>query len=97
MNNIFSSIKSVPSKPFYIFFSLSSAAELAKATIVFDNGASVSKEFGALTVASSMHYGRFPGHTYVVLDKEGVVRYVLDDPQMAIRNDQIINELSKIN
>ncbi|MBI4101358.1 MAG: redoxin domain-containing protein, partial [Candidatus Nealsonbacteria bacterium] len=71
--------------------------ELAKATVVFDNGASVSNKFGMLKTASSMHYGAFPGHTYVLMDKEGLVRHVFDDPNMALHNDQLSAELKKLN
>lgn len=71
--------------------------ELAEAIIVFDKNAEISKKFGMLTVASSMHYGSFPGHTYMIIDKEGVVRYVFDDPDMGIRNDQLVAEIAKIN
>ena len=71
--------------------------ELAEATVVFDKDAMISKQLGVLTTASSMHYGLFPGHTYVVIDKEGIIRYVFDDPNMGIRNDQLAAELSKLN
>ena len=71
--------------------------ELAQATVVFDNGASVSKAFGALSLSSSMHPGSLPGHTYAVIDKEGIVRYVFDDPNMGIRNDQLMEEIAKFN
>lgn len=71
--------------------------ELALATVVFDNGAVVSNQFGALSTPSSMHPGSLPGHTYIVIDKEGMVRYVFDDPNMGIRNDQLIEELKKLN
>ena len=71
--------------------------ELAQATVVFDPGGTVAKQYGMLTVASSMHYGQFPGHSYVVIDKEGIVRYVFDDPNMGIRNDQLVVELDKLN
>lgn len=70
--------------------------ELAQATVVFDRGAAVSNSFGALTTPSSMHYGRLPGHTYVVIDKNGVVRYVYDDPTMAINNDRLLVEIQRI-
>lgn len=70
--------------------------ELSKAKIVFDFDRSVSSNFGMLTVPSSMHYGSFPGHTYLVIDREGVVRYALDDPRMAINNNLIYDELQKI-
>lgn len=70
--------------------------ELAQATVVFDDNASVSKKFGVLATPSSMHPGLFPGHTYVAIDKEGIIRYVFDDPDMGIRNDELVVELKKL-
>ena len=69
--------------------------ELGIATVVFDKNAAVSKSFGMLTVPSSMHYGSLPGHSYVVIDKEGIVKHVYDDPSMAIHNDALANELAR--
>lgn len=71
--------------------------ELAEATVVFDKDATVSKQFGMLTTASSMHYGSLPGHSYVIIDKEGVVRHMFDDPNMAIHNDQLAAEIARLN
>ena len=71
---------------------------LAKANTMFDAGAMASQRLGMLTTASSMHRGSLPGHTYLLIDKEGIVRYVFDDPNMAIANDVLfikINELEK--
>lgn len=70
--------------------------ELAQATVVFDTGATVARTFGVLTTPSSMHVGSRPGHTYVLIDKEGNVRYIFDDPQMGIRNDQLVAEIAKL-
>ncbi len=70
--------------------------DLAKAAVVFDAGGSVSREFGVLSTPSSMHPGSLPGHTYVLLDKDGVVRYVLDDPSMSVRNDELWTEVAKL-
>ena len=70
--------------------------ELAQATVVFDKDAGVSKNFGILSTPSSMHPGSFPGHTFVIIDKEGVIRYVFDDPNMGIRNDQLWSEVTKL-
>lgn len=70
--------------------------DLAKAIIVFDEDARISEKYGVLKVASSMHYGVYPGHTYVLIDKEGIVRYIFDDPNMAIHNDKLLNEISKL-
>jgi len=76
---------------------LAKAPQLDETNIMFDKNGSVSKALGMLKAASSMHAGSFPGHTYVVLDKEGIVRHVFDDPSMAIHNDQLINEIDKLN
>lgn len=75
---------------------VSKAPNLAKATVLFDTGGVVSNKFGTLNAPSSMHPGSLPGHTYLLVDKKGIVRYVFDDPQMAIRNDQLITEIAKI-
>lgn len=70
--------------------------ELASANILFDTDRSVSRRFAMLTANSSMHFGSLPGHTYVLIDKKGVVRYVYDDPRMAINNDMIAAEVGKL-
>ncbi|MEK7548000.1 MAG: peroxiredoxin family protein [Patescibacteria group bacterium] len=71
--------------------------ELAAATVVFDKNATISNKFGVLTLASSMHYGSLPGHTFIIIDKAGTIRYVFDDPQMGIRNNQLATEIEKLN
>lgn len=68
---------------------------LAKATILFDTDRTVSQAYGVLNLPSSMHRGQFPGHSYVIMDKNGIVRYVLDDPNMAIGNDNLITQISR--
>ena len=70
--------------------------ELAEATVVFDKDAAISNKFSMLKTASSMHYGSLPGHTFVVIDKEGVIRHIFDDPNMSIHNDQLAAELNKL-
>ena len=67
-----------------------------KANIVFDKGGQISRLFGTLTATSSMRNGTSPGHTYILIDKQGIVRYVYDDPSMAVRNDQIFSEVEKL-
>ena len=71
--------------------------ELAKATTMFDSGANASRQLGMLTTNSSMHRGSLPGHTYVVVDKDGIVRFVFDDPNMAIANDMLFNKIGELN
>lgn len=70
--------------------------KFSNAEILFDTTGSVSSDYGVLFVKSSMHPGRFPGHTYFIIDKDGIVRYTFDDPSMAVRNDLIFSNLSKI-
>lgn len=69
-------------------------SDLATINVAFDAG-KASKDFGATNVASTMHAGQ-PGHSYVIIDKEGIVRWVLDDPKMAINNGEIYVQLSKL-
>ena len=66
------------------------------AKILFDTIRAVSLAYDILSLKSSMHQGSFPGHTYFLIDKEGIIRYTLDDPTMSIRNDTLISELSKL-
>ncbi len=71
--------------------------ELAQATVVFDTNSAASKQFGMLSAPSSMHSGSLPGHTYVIIDKQGVVRSVIDDPNMSVNNDKVFTEIQKLN
>jgi len=70
--------------------------DLAKATVLLDTNRKVSVAYKMLSLPSSMHRGQTPGHTYVVIDKEGIVRYVRDDVQMAIRNQELLGEIGKL-
>jgi len=69
---------------------------LAKATVLLDTNRKVSVAYKMLSLPSSMHRGQTPGHTYVVIDKDGIVRYVRDDVQMAIRNQELLVEVGKL-
>ncbi|MBI2588829.1 redoxin domain-containing protein [Candidatus Saccharibacteria bacterium] len=70
--------------------------ELGKGTILMDSDRRVSNQYGMLSLASSMHKGTMPGHTYLIVDEQGVVRYTLDDPKMGVQNDVLVSELAKI-
>ena len=70
--------------------------ELAGATVLFDSNREVSKKYGVLTLPSSMHKGQFPGHSYVVIDREGIVKFIRDDVSMAVRNDELAAEVDKL-
>jgi len=60
--------------------------------ILFDTNTAVSDAYDVLNLPSSMHKGSFPGHTYVII-KQGVISYVLDDPNMALNNDLLATNL----
>ncbi len=70
--------------------------QLAKANTMFDANANASRQLGLLATNSSMHRGSLPGHTYIVLDKDAVVRYVFDDPNMAIANDMLFGKIEEL-
>lgn len=77
-------------------YAVNKMPQLAKATVLFDSAAEVSGKYGVLTTPSSMHKGQYPGHSYVLIDKEGIVRFVKDDVSMAVRNNELTAELEKI-
>lgn len=70
--------------------------DLAKGLILYDTDRSISTQYGVMTLPSSMHRGTMPGHTYIIVDGQGVVRYTDDDPGMGIHNDKLISEINKI-
>ncbi len=69
--------------------------ELAKSKTLFDVDGDTSRKLGLLTLPSSMHRGSLPGHSYIVLDRNGIVKEVRDDPNMAIANDLLIEKIAK--
>ncbi len=75
-------------------YAISKMPDLASAKVLFDVGGAVSKQFNVLTANSSMHYGSTPGHTYIAVDKNGIVRYAYDDPTMSINNDMLFNKIN---
>ncbi len=70
--------------------------ELGQGSILFDTSTSVSNEYDVLNLPSSMHKGMKPGHTYVIIDTKGIVRYTKDDPTMGINNSTLNAEVAKI-
>ena len=69
---------------------------MSKSTILFDTAKKVSADYDVLYVDSSMHKGSYPGHTYFIIDKDMNIRYAFDDPAMAIQNDRIAAEITKL-
>lgn len=74
---------------------VSKMPELSKASMLFDKNANTSRALGLVYVASSMHRGQLPGHSYVLMDGQGVVRDIFDDPNMGLNNDKILQKLSQ--
>lgn len=70
--------------------------ELLSSVVLFDTSKKVSEQYGVLSLPSSMHKGQYPGHTYLVLDKDRTIKYVYDDPAMAVRNSELKAELEKL-
>ena len=70
--------------------------DLAKAIVLFDSDKSFSKRMGMMNVSSSMHPGAYPGHSYLIVDKEGIVRFAFDDPRMAMNDDLIAAKLQEL-
>ena len=75
---------------------VSKSTNLTKSKIVFDTSRYVSKLYDVLYLDSPMHPGSLPGHTYFIIDKEGTIRFTLDDPNMAIANNRLIKEIEKL-
>ncbi len=70
--------------------------EYKVSNMLFDTSRKVSRAYDVMSLASSMHKGGYPGHTYVVIDPQGMIRYTLDDPSMGIRNDDLTAEIQKL-
>ena len=70
--------------------------ELGKGMILLDTDKRVSNMYDMLYLPSSMHRGSMAGHTYLIIDEMGTVRYTLDDPKMGIQNDVLVSELARI-
>ncbi len=70
--------------------------ELVSAKFLLDTTKAVSSAYDVLSLPSSMHPGSSPGHTFFIIDKEGIVRYTLDDKNMGIDNDKIFGEVQKL-
>ena len=69
--------------------------QLSNAKILFDTDKRVSVAYDVLSLPSSMHPGAYPGHTYVIIDRQGIIKYAFDDPYMGVRNEELASEISK--
>ena len=67
--------------------------KLSKAKILFDTSKKISSLYTVLNAESSMHPGSFPGHTYFIINADGIISFVMDDPTMAINNDLLTSKI----
>lgn len=70
--------------------------ELGAETILLDTGMAVSNKYGVLNLGSPMHRGSKPGHTYIIVDAQGIIRYTKDDANMGVNNDVLVAESAKL-
>ena len=70
--------------------------ELKQAKVIFDQGAKISRAYDMLTMPSAMHRGALPGHTYVLIDKQGIVKYVYDDIKMGKNGGKLLKEITRL-
>jgi len=62
--------------------------------ILIDNERKVSKEYGVLDLPSQMHSDR-PGHTFVLINKEGKIAWIADYPTMRVSEEEILSSVEK--
>lgn len=63
--------------------------------IVSDSDNSVSREYGMLTMQSSMHGGMRPGHTFVLIDKDHNISWIGDYPQMNVSAKELVSVMNE--
>lgn len=59
---------------------------------LFDEERKVFQVYAALNLSPAMQRGHHP-HTFFLIGKDGVIRYVFDDSYMGIRNDMLVTEI----
>lgn len=63
--------------------------------VLADEGARVSREYDTLRFGS-MHPGQRPGHTFVLVDRDGTIRWRRDFREMFVRNEVLLRDLRGI-
>ena len=69
---------------------------LPQVKVLFDPEGRTSRLYDTLNLPSSMHKGLDNGHTYFIVDRDGVVRFAFDDTAMGVKNDQLVGEIEKL-
>ena len=71
------------------------AAEgINKIPILVDADREMSRAYGVLSLPSQMHSDR-PGHTFILVDKEGKIAWMADYPTMRVSNEEVLNSIKK--
>ena len=72
------------------------SSSLARARPLFDTEGKVFQDYEALNISSLMRQGLHMSHTYFVIDREGIIASVIDDPAMGVRNDVLVSLLDEL-
>lgn len=70
------------------------AENITTIPVLIDANRKVSDAYGVLHTPSQMHSDR-PGHTYILVDKGGIVRWIGDYPTMRVTDEEIIASISE--
>ncbi len=95
-NDLVTTVSIVPDQQNEWVTAVKRQPDLGKETLLLDSDLSTSQNYGMMSLGSSMHKGVKPGHTYVIVDQKGIIRYVYDDPTMGIQNNRLKQEINKL-
>jgi len=70
------------------------AENITTIPVLIDADRKVSDAYGVLQMPSQMHSDR-PGHTYILVDKGGMVRWIGDYPTMRVTDEEVIASISE--
>jgi len=70
------------------------AEKVVDIPVLVDSEREASKAYGVLNLPSQMHSDR-PGHTFILVDKDGKIRWIADYPTMRVPEEEILNSIKK--
>lgn len=62
--------------------------------VLIDSNREMSKAYGVLSMPSQMHSDR-PGHTFILINKEGRIAWIADYPTMRVSNGEILSSINE--
>ena len=62
--------------------------------VLIDDDRIVSGAYGVLSMPSQMHSDR-PGHTFILVDKNGKIAWIADYPTMRVTNEEVLNSIKQ--